>query len=87
MFDVFRFAWFAVRTFLGLISLVLTLYAALWLFVKVDSTLRGNADRDAALRRVKAYNAQVAQQRKSEPASPAETKDCNAAVGNACSHH
>ena len=56
MFDVFRFAWFAVRTFLGLIGVVLTLYGALWLFVKLDSTLRGNADPDAALRRVKLYN-------------------------------
>jgi len=56
VFDVFRFAWFAVRTFLGLIGVVLTLYGALWLFVKLDSTLRGNADPDAALRRVKLYN-------------------------------
>jgi hypothetical protein len=28
MLDVFRFAWFAVRTFFGVIALVLTLYAA-----------------------------------------------------------
>jgi hypothetical protein len=56
VFDVFRFAWFAVRTFLGLIALVVTLYGALWLFVKIDSTLRGDADPDAALRRVKLYN-------------------------------
>jgi hypothetical protein len=56
MFDVFRFAWFAVRTFFGLIGLALALYGALWLFVRVDSALRGNADPDAALRRVKLYN-------------------------------
>lgn len=56
MFDVFRFAWFAVRTFLGPIALVVTLYGALWLFVKIDSTLRVDADPDAALRRVKLYN-------------------------------
>jgi hypothetical protein len=56
--DVFRFAWFAIRTFLGLIALVLALYGALWLFVKVDSALRGDADPDAALRRVNLYNTQ-----------------------------
>ncbi len=56
MFDVFRFAWFAVRTFIGLIALVITLYGALWLFVKVDSAQRGNSDPDATLRRVKLYN-------------------------------
>ena len=58
MLDVFRFAWFAIRTFLGLIALVLALYGALWLFVKVDSDLRGDADPDAALRRVNLHNAQ-----------------------------
>ena len=46
MFDVFRFAWFAVRTFLGVIALVLTLYLVLWLFVKVLSAAPAN---DAAL--------------------------------------
>ena len=72
MFDVFRFAWFAVRTFLGLIALVLTLYGALWLFVKVDSTLRGNADPDAALKRVMSYNARELSREggKTAPVSP-----------------
>ena len=44
MLDVFRFAWFAVRTFLGVIALVLALYAALWLFVKVLSLAPGGTD-------------------------------------------
>lgn len=57
MLDVFRFAWFAVRTFFGVVALVLSLYAALWLFVKILSAAPGNDDPDAALRRVKAYNA------------------------------
>jgi len=35
MLDVFRFAWFAVRTFFGGIALVLAAYVALFLFVKV----------------------------------------------------
>jgi len=35
MLDVFRFAWFAVRTFLGVIALILAGYVALYLFVKV----------------------------------------------------
>jgi len=56
--DVFRFAWFAVRTFAGFVLLVLTIYAALWVFVKIDSMATRNADPDAALRLVKAYNAQ-----------------------------
>ena len=69
--DVFRFAWFAVRTFLGLIGLVLTLYGALWLYVKVDSTLRGSADLDAALRLVRSYDAQAGiQKREAQPRSP-----------------
>jgi hypothetical protein len=88
VFDVFRFAWFAVRTFLGLIGLVLTLYGALWLFVKVDSTLRGNADPDAALRRVRSYNAQAARlDRKDQAAAPARTNDCDAARTVACDRH
>jgi len=58
MLDVFRFAWFAVRTFAGLVLLVLTLHAALWLFVKILSAGPGNDDPGAALRRVQSYNAQ-----------------------------
>jgi hypothetical protein len=57
MFDVFRFAWFAVRTFFGVIALVLTLHAALWLFVQILAAGPGNADPDATLRRVMSYNA------------------------------
>ena len=55
--EVFRFAWFAVRTFFGVIALVLALEAALWAFVKIHSTLMSNADSDAALKRVMSYNA------------------------------
>jgi hypothetical protein len=58
MLDVFRFAWFAVRTFFGVIGFVLTLYAALWLFVKIQSAAPANADPGAALRRVNSYNSQ-----------------------------
>lgn len=57
MLEVFRFAWFAVRTFFGVIALVLALEAALWAFVKIHSTLMSNADSDAALKRVMTYNA------------------------------
>jgi len=59
MLDVFRFAWFAVRTFFGVIALVLALYAALWGFVKVHSVAVGRADPDAALKRVTSYNVQA----------------------------
>jgi len=51
--DVFRFAWFALRTFAGFVLLVLTLYAALWAFVKIDSMATRNVDHHAALRLVK----------------------------------
>jgi hypothetical protein len=57
--EVFRFALFAVRTFFGVILLILALYAALWVFVKVHPAAMGNADPDAALRRVKSYNARA----------------------------
>ena len=63
MFEVFRFALFAVRTFFGAILLILALYAALWVFVKIDSTAKGNVDSDAALRRVMSYNAQAIRHR------------------------
>jgi hypothetical protein len=52
MLDVFRFAWFVVRTFFGVIALVLTLYAALWLFVHILSAAPANADPHAAPRDV-----------------------------------
>jgi len=62
MFDVFRFAWFAVRTFFGVCALILVAHTALWLFVKIHSMGPGNADPDAALRRVKSYRAQAIRQ-------------------------
>jgi hypothetical protein len=76
MFDVFRFAWFCVRTYLGVIGLVLTLYGALWLFVKIDSARSGNATPDAALQRVKYYNAQAGMKvGKAQAALPAASKN------------
>jgi hypothetical protein len=54
--DVFRFAWFAVRTLFGVIALVLTLHAALWVFVKILSLAPGSTDPGAALRRAKSYD-------------------------------
>ena len=59
MLEVFRFALFAVRTFFGVILLILVLYAALWVFVKVHSAAMANVDPDAALRRVMSYNAKA----------------------------
>jgi len=70
MFDVFRFAWFAVRTFIGVILLVVTLYAALWLFVKILSAAPGNGDPGAGLRRMNSYNAQTAAKDRAVPATP-----------------
>ena len=70
MFGVFRFAWFAVRTFAGFVLLVLTLYAAMWAFVKVDSMATRNVDYDAALRLVKSYNARMSGQNRKPQAVP-----------------
>lgn len=56
MFDVFRSACFALRTFLGFVLLVLTVYAAMWVFIKIDSMATRNPDPDATLRLVKSYN-------------------------------
>ena len=69
MFDVFRFALFAVRTFFGVNALVLTLYLVLWLFVKVLSAAPGNTDPDAALRRVMSYNAPAMRREAGEAAA------------------
>jgi hypothetical protein len=87
MLDVFRFAWFAVRTFFGVIALVLTLYAALWAFVKVLSAAPDNADPGSALRRVKSYNAQAIrlQDRKAAAVPPPGRSDCNAVPPASCS--
>ena len=57
MMDVFRFAWFAVRTFFGIGLLILALEASIWMFVKVHSLVTANLGPDAALRRVSSYNA------------------------------
>lgn len=78
MFEVFRFAWFAVRTFFGVILLILALYAAMWVFVKVHSAATGSVDPDAALNRVKSYNAQAMRQRdeKRPAVPPAGSSDC-----------
>lgn len=78
MFEVFRFALFAVRTFFGVILLILALYAALWVFVKVHSAAMGNADPDAALRRVKSYDAPAIrpEDRKTVAVPAAGGRDC-----------
>ena len=78
MFEVFRFALFAVRTFFGVILLILALYAALWVFVKVHSAAMGNADPDAALRRVKSYDATAIRRedRKTVAVPAASGRDC-----------
>ena len=59
MLDVFRFAWFAVRTFFGVVALVVPLEAALWMFVKIHAAAIASTDSEAALRRVNSYNAQA----------------------------
>ncbi len=72
MFEVFRFALFAVRTFFGVIALVLTLYAALWLFVKILSAAPGNDEPRGALGRVESYNSRAAARDRAAPARKIE---------------
>ena len=72
MLDVFRLAWFAVRTFFGVIALVLALYAALWLFVKILSAAPSNDEPGAALRSVESYNSQAASRGRATAAVPHE---------------
>jgi hypothetical protein len=67
VFEVFRFALFAVRTFFGVIALVLTLYAALWLFVKILSAAPGNDEPRGALGRVESYNSRAAARDRAAP--------------------
>ena len=88
MLDVFRFAWFAVRTFFGVGALLLAMYVAMWVFVKIHSTAMGNADPDAALRRVMLYNGQGIQKvRKTPAALPGGTSNCSADRGATCDRH
>jgi len=83
--EVFRFAWFAVRTAFGTIALILAGYVALWLFVEILSMDPGSTDPDAALRRVMLYNAPRATQgRKAPSVARAGTNDCNADSAVAC---
>ena len=83
---MFRFAWFAVRTFLGFVLLVVAAYAALWLFVKILQAAPGNDDPDAALRRVNSYNARAAGRDRAErPAPLGPTGACPESRGVDCS--
>ena len=82
MFDVFRFAWFAVRTFVGFVFLVLTVYAAMWVFVKIDSMATRSADPDAALRLVSSYNAT-----RIGPPQAASRRPCSEDHAAQCGHH
>ena len=59
MFDVFRFAWFAVRTFFGILLLVLVLRGALWTLVKLHSAAMAHAKPAAATYRVPASSASI----------------------------
>jgi hypothetical protein len=87
--EVFRFAWFVVRTFFGVIALVLVLEAALWAFVKIHSTLMSNAESDAALKRVMTYNAPAIRRPDHGSDCRASRRDCaryralgSATIGN-----
>lgn len=88
MLEVFRFTWFAVRTLFGVAALILTAYAAMWVFVKIHSAAMGNADPDAALRRVMSYNAQAVRQVRKAPAvPPVDANDCGTVRSAACDRH
>jgi len=57
--DVFRFAWFAVRTAFGIIALVLVMRGALWTLVKLHSAAMAHAKPAAATYRVPANSTSV----------------------------
>ena len=59
MFDVFRFAWFTVRTFFGILLLVLVMRGALWTLVKLHSAAMAHANSPAATYRVPASRASI----------------------------
>ena len=81
---VFRFAWFALRTFFGVLALILAAYGAMWLFVRIHSVSMPNEDPDAALSRVKSYNAQVDRGRDPASSSPNQSSDCRTGRVSAC---
>jgi hypothetical protein len=89
MLDVFRFAWFAVRTFLGIIALTLVAYGALWVFVRIDSTAMRNEDPNAALNRVKSFNALRVHPEggRAISVSPAVRDDCGTVRIAPCDRH
>jgi len=88
VFEVFRFALFAVRTFFCVILLILALDVAMWVFVKVHSAAMGGVDPDAALRRVKSYNAQAVGQGEGKiAATPAVGSRGCAVHAVACDRH
>lgn len=84
MFDVFRFAWFAVRTFFGVIALVLALYAALWVFVKILSAAPGNDAAGAAIRRANSDSGQAVRRDGAAPVVPLDRGGCSETRGPAC---
>jgi hypothetical protein len=59
VFDVFRFAWFAVRTFFGIIALVLVMRGALWTLGKLHSAAMAHAKPAAVTYRVPASSVSV----------------------------
>jgi len=86
MFDVFRFAWFAVRTFLGVIALVLVLYVALWLFVKVLSAAPGNNAPGKESRVGQSGSAQTTGRDSTSPAVPlGHPSGCSETRSSGCS--
>ena len=87
MLDVFRFAWFAVRTFIGFILLVFSIYAATWVLVKIHSMATRDVDPDAAPRLVNSYNARaIGKDQKDARRSAPAPKDCNQVATAQCAH-
>lgn len=70
MLDVFRFAWFAVRTFFGVIALVLVMRCALWTLVKLHSAAMAHAKLAAVTYRVPASSVSVTVRRRLNASRP-----------------
>jgi hypothetical protein len=62
--DVFRFAWFAVRTFFAVIALVLVMRGALWTLVNLHSAAMAHAKPAAETYRVPASSVSITARRR-----------------------
>lgn len=84
MLELWRFVWFTIRTFLGLIGLALFAYGALWVFARGTSLVPGRGNPDDALKRVQSYNNAIVAERNRRAGSLNAEDKCSSGQGPAC---